>query len=349
MHQSNKSGAETRRQRDFWNRFFASFALLGIICAGSSPAWSGKAGGMWIAGEGSSTVDEVLPNQRKHSGVVSPTILNGSSVDAPCGVCFDKSKNLWVTGFGDTVLEFTPAQLKKLRTTSDPTPNVTITSSSFLDTIGCTFDKNGNLWIVDDVIEGVLQISKAQLNAGSGDITPAITITSTATFVTPNFPIFDKSGNLWITEESAAEVVQFTPNQLTSSGDQAPAVVLSDDGNGSLDEPGQPGFDGKGNLWVPNFTNSTVVMFKKSDLGASGSPTPAVTLNSASVMSSQSLDGPWGLAFQGKGTLWVANYTSGNISKFIPSQLKMSGSPVPKVFLKGIESQMYQITFGPVF
>ncbi len=90
-------------------------------------------------------------------------------------------------------------------------------------------------------------------------------------------------------------------------------------------------------------------MFKKSDLGASGSPTPKVTLSSASVLSSQSLHGPWGLAFQGKGTLWVANFTSGNISKFIPSQIKASGSPVPKVFLQGIESGGYQITFGPVF
>ncbi len=240
MHQSNKSGAETRRQRDFWNRFFVSFALLGIICAASPPAWSGAAGSLWIADNGNQRIDEVLPNQRKHSGVVSPIILGGTPVKNSAGVCFDKSKNLWVTGFDETVLEFTPAQLRQLATTSDPTPAVTITSSSFGETVGCTFDKNGNLWVVEaaGIVQGIHQISKAQLNAGSGDITPAITITSTATFLFPNFAIFDKSGNLWITEEDNSKIVQFTPNQLTSSGDKAPAVVLSDNGSGSLDTPG---------------------------------------------------------------------------------------------------------------
>lgn len=333
----------------FWNRLFASFALLGIICAAASPAWSGAAAGLWIAGQGFNEIDEVLPNQRKHSGTVTPIILNGSSIDEPCGVCFDKSKNLWVTGFGGTVLEFTPAQLRKLRTTPNPTPVVTITSSSFKDTVGCTFDKNWNLWVVDGNARGVHEVSKAQLNAGSADITPAITVTSVATLLFPNFATFDKSGNLWITEKFNDKIVKFTPNQLTSSGDKSPAIVLSDNGSGSLDEPGQPAFDGKGNLWVPNFGNSTVVMFKNSDLGASGSPTPGVTLSNASVMSSQSLDGPWGLAFQGKGGLWISNFYSGNISKFIPSQIKVSGSPVPKVFIQGIASEMYQITFGPLF
>jgi hypothetical protein len=55
------------------------------------------------------------------------------------------------------------------------------------------------------------------------------------------------------------------------------------------------------------------------------------------------------LTFRGKGELWVSNYSSGNISKFIPSQIKKSGSPAPKVFLKAAAIDAYQITFGPVF
>jgi hypothetical protein len=85
------------------------------------------------------------------------------------------------------------------------------------------------------------------------------------------------------------------------------------------------------------------VMFQKSDLAASGSPTPRVILSN----NGGSLDSPFGLVFQGKGTLWVSNIDMGTISKFLLSQIKTSGAPVPKVFLM-TSTEPYQITFGPV-
>ncbi|HYL60468.1 MAG TPA: hypothetical protein VEU51_16490 [Candidatus Acidoferrales bacterium] len=320
------------------------FVLMAAVCSAPSRAWCAAAS-LWVADEGNNRVVEVIPKQLKHSGTPFLIFDNSASISTPGGVCFDAAKNLWVTGFNDAVLEFTPAQLNALPTTSNPVPVTTIISMHFSETVGCTFDSQGNLWVIDAGAKGVHEVSKAQLAAGTGTIVPAISVTATTALDFPNFATWDKGGNLWITSEDNSRIAEFSVSQLSSSGDKAPAVLLSDNGSGSLDEPGQPAFDGKGNLWVPNYTNSTVVMFQKSDLGVSGSPNPKVTLHSASG----SLDGPWGLTFQGKGPLWVSNYSSGTVAKFLPSQIKKNGSPVPKVVLQSVQSNGYQIVFGPVF
>jgi ligand-binding sensor domain-containing protein len=320
-----------------------SLVLLALVGCAPSPAWSAAAASLWVGDAPLDRIDEILPRQRKHSGTVSPTILNGSAIVPVSGICFDQSKDLWVS-VRDALAEFTPAQLKQLKTTSNPTPAVTITSSSFSFLAGCTFDAQSNLWVADGDAEGVHEISKAQLDAGSADLTPAVTITSVATFAFAAFPAFDKSNNLWITSANNGKIVQFSASQLGSSGDKAPAIVLS-----NISDPGQPAFDRQGNMWVPSFFASTILKLKNADLAASGSPTPQVTLSAKMVMGVDSLAGPTALAFEGNGALWVANNTTGALAKFLPSKIKKSGSPVPKVLLKGIGGDTQEITFGPVF
>ena len=120
-------------------------------------------------------------------------------------------------------------------------------------------------------------------------------------------------------------------------------MVLSPDGS-SLSEPGQLAFDHKGNLWVPNYGNNTVVMFAEGDLSASGMPIPKVTL------STSTFNGPWGLALDGGKNLWISNWNVGVIMKISSKKLKKSGAPTPSVTLTSvIDNAADQITFGPAF
>jgi streptogramin lyase len=187
----------------------------------------------------------------------------------------------------------------------------------------------------------VHEFTQAQLNVG-GNQSPAINITSNASLDGPEFGVFDKSGNLWLSSENNSQVEEFTASQLGSNGDKLPAVILSAK-SGSLDLPGQLVFDHRGNLWVANLGNATVVMFAKKQLKASGMPVPAVTL------SSSAFDDPWGLAFDGGGNLWVSNFIGGQISKFSSKQLRKSGSPTPPIAITGVLGHSHQMTFGPVF
>jgi sugar lactone lactonase YvrE len=315
----------------------AAIALALMVGATASQAWSAN---LWVAYSSSGTIDSYPPKKLTHSGSPTPIELTGAS--SPTGLAFDKHHNLWAVLAGTSVVEYSAAQLKHLKQNSSPTPVVVITSSSTFDYLyGCNFDKQGNLWLADYSADSIYALSKAQLAAGSGDVTPAIVITS-PDMDGPNFVTLDKAGNAWVDNESSGSLAEFSAAQLTSSGDKSAAVLISDDGSGSLNEPGEIGFDPKGNLWVPNYDADTVVKFSKSQLSGSGSPTPAVTL------SSPIFTGPWGLAFQGN-KLIVMNYDDAKIAKFTANQLKSNGAPTPKVVVQGIGMYNYQIVFGPSF
>jgi len=343
MHTFRAFNRTSSRSAAFSLRSIPAIALLAVACGASSPAWCKPAASLWMADTGNSRVVELTPSDLTSSGTPSPIVLDSAALDEPEGVAFDKTKNLWVSTFGNSlVLEFTPAQLKNLGTVSNPTPHATIGSTMFDALDGCTFDKHGNLWVIDFDGDGVHELTHKQLKAGSNsDITPKINITSSS-LVDPNFGVFDKSGNLWISSEDSSAIVGFSASQLRSSGAKTPNVILSSS-SGSLDDPGQMVFDGKGNLWVANYGNATVVEFAKNQLGATGAPTPAVTL------SGSAFDGPWGLALDSGGNLWVSNYINDLISQFSSPQLTTSGTPTPPVVLTGVLDGSYGMTFGPVF
>jgi sugar lactone lactonase YvrE len=318
----------------------AAAALLILICGTPLHAWCGNQN-LWVSFESGGGIVSYTSSQLRKSGMPAPVQL--STFPFVLGLAFDKSQNLWADVGHFQVVRFTPAQLKNLKNNPSPTPGVIITSMSSLNNIiGCNFDRKGNLWMVDVSADTLNEISKAQLAAGTRDITPAIVITLSG-INDPNFVTFDKAGDAWIDDVANTQIAEYSASQLKSSGTKTPVVLLTDDGSGtSLSSPGEIVFDKKGNLWVANSSN-TVVEYAKGQLGRSGNPAPTVKLSSAIF------DGPFGAAFDSKGDLVVANTGSGTIVKFTPNQLKTSGAPIPKVAVTATVTNDYQITFGPAF
>jgi sugar lactone lactonase YvrE len=316
----------------------AAISLLMLTCGTPSHAWCAN---LWVTNSlGGGGVGSFTSKQLAKSGMRAPKNLGS---DGTTGLAFDRSKNLWVVIYESReVVRFTAAQLKNLKTNPSPTPGVIITSTSkFINIYGCNFDQQGNLWVVDYSNDSIDELSKAQLAAGSGNVTPAIVITS-ADLDGPNFLTFDKGGNAWVDNETGDTIAEFSASQLTSGGSKSATVLISDDGSGtSLDAPGEIAFDKKGNLWVPNYNVGTVVEYAKGQLTSSGNPAPTVKLSSAIF------DGPWGAVFDAKGNLVVEDYNDGTIAKFTPKQLKVSGATVPKVSVTVNAIENYQIIFGP--
>jgi sugar lactone lactonase YvrE len=137
---------------------------------------------------------------------------------------------------------------------------------------------------------------------------------------------FDANGNLWVTLFLQQAVAEYTASQLSAGGTVTPAVTLSG-AAGSLVDPTGLAFDAHGNLWVANFGDSSVVEFPVGQLASSGSPAPAVTISA----SSGSLSAPSGLAFDGGGNLWVANFGNGTMVEFTSTQLAGGGGLTPAV------------------
>jgi sugar lactone lactonase YvrE len=289
-------------------------------------------------------VGEITPDQLKNGTPSRIKIVEKPALNNAMGVAFDGGGNLWVTTMDNHVFEFSRAQLSTLSTTPSPVPVAAFTSSAFEFILGCTFDAQGNLWVVDSQANGVDEFAKEQLDAGGQIIAPAVTITSNS-LGSPAFGAFDSSGNLWVSSTDNSVVARFNTNQITSGGSVTPDIIIS---GPSLNFPGQLQFDKKGNLWVTNSGTSNVVEFSKDQLAASGSPNAAIVLNPAPVGSAMSIDVPWGLAFDPPGNLWVYNYTTATVAEFSSQQLNASGYPVPPIVMTGFPFYAGQMTFGPV-
>ncbi len=310
-------------------RSVLAVALLMLTCGTPSHAWCAN---LWVSLEDGGGIESYTPGQLARSGTATPIHL--STFDTATGIAFDDSHNLWAVIDGNEVARFTNAQLNNLGHDPNPTPGVIIKSTfAFRHIYGCSFDHEGNLWVVDTENGSIDELSQAQLEAGSGNIAPHVVISS-PDLVGPNFVTFDKVGNAWVDSKDGDQIAKFSAGELTSSGVKSADVLLSDDGScTNLCGPGEIAFDPRGNLWITNEDADTVVEYTKDQLASSGKPAPAVTLSSAIF------NAPWGAVFDTTGDLVVINYSDGKIAKFAARQLKMSGAPAPEVTVTGSKIQ----------
>lgn len=146
------------------------------------------------------------------------------------------------------------------------------------------------------------------------------------------------SGRLWVPVRQDGQVQGFTRNQLRA-GTDSPGLAIT----GAGSEPINAIFDGRGNMWVASFADSTLLKYNAATLATGGAPTPAVTISSNPT---GSLNGPVGMAFDNKGNLWVGNFGSPNgggagdntLVRFTPAQIARSGEPTPAVILTGFDN-----------
>jgi hypothetical protein len=331
---------------------------------------------LWVAN--ATNVVEFLPSQLQ-SGSSDPAphlTLNSAAFGAPQDVMFDGRGNLWVIDAGTVstggtvapaIFEFTVSQLAKLSTTNNPTPAVTIQSSSFVSPKQAIFDGQGNLWVSDSGSNAVYAFTRSELSATNTSAIPASIITSSTAFNGPIGIAFDGGGDLFVANNGGNTIYGFkasslpnlnaSPATITSSSPATltPSVTLTNSG-GSIQAPWGLAFDGRNNLWSSNAgASNTVVEFTRTQLASSGDPTPNITLSSVAVNSNQTLVAPNGIAFDDDGDL-VADSSAApfGIAGFSQSQLVtgMTSGPTPDVFLVGGSTTLNMpagVAFGPVF
>jgi hypothetical protein len=342
--------------------------------------WGGGGNGngnnaLWVAN--GTDVVEFSPSQLVN-GVSDPTprrTISSSVFSSPQGVVFDYYGDLWVidggTVSGDgtvapALYEFTAKQLSNLSSNASPTPAVTISSASFVFPQQATFDGNGNLWVTDNGGNAVFVFSAKQLSTSGAATVPVATITSTPGFNGPLGITFDYRGNLWVANNGGNTIVGFSASVLpainasSTAAQTVPAIIptstLSDNGSGSIQAPWALAVDNNGNLWSSNANApNTVVEFTRSQLAASGSPTPNITLASATVSNNATLVAPNGIAFDYYNDLAVMSSGAPfGMAGYGPSQLRTNPtSPLtPAVFLVGSSTTLNAPagdTFGPTY
>ena len=263
------------------------------------------------------------------------------------------TKGLWIAN-GTNVIEYIPSQLTG-GGTGATVPHLAINSAAFGAPQGVTFDKAGNLWVMDPegMVNGVktpalFKFTAAQLAALKTNSTPdpAATITSTA-LAFPQQSVFDANGNQWVSDHDGNKVNVFTAAQLAMTG-LNPTIPVVSITSASFNGPLGIVFDAAGNLWVANnggvmgangvasATGTTIVEFAAKNLPmvpATGMVTPDMTPDVIlSDNGAGSVQGPWALAFDTAGNLWSNNAAPPFVvEEFMKTSLAMTAAPMPAV------------------
>ena len=266
---------------------------------------------------------------------------------SPYGLAFDSSGNLWVASEGSSlVLQYPASSL----TANGPAADLVLGSTS-LTSATCSgypssalagnclgdirelaLNPSGSLFVSDYSSEGLDLFSptfSSGMNGGlalGGQGCHSLANTTCG----PDGVAFDKQGNLWVADYDLGRVMEFTPpffpgedasivigqpDFITrdSAGACAPATSLS-----LLCEPVGIAFDPSGNLWVSDTGGDRVLEFAQPFQDGESASLVVGTGSCPSTATSSSLCGPWGIAFDSSGNLWVADTYDWRVLEFPP-------------------------------
>lgn len=275
-------------------------------------------GMLWVAQNGGGgNSDAVAYDQSKLTGPgtqspdISLDLASGNPSNNVVGMAFDAWGNLWLASAstsGDRIAALTPEQLA---TGGDLDPETVITSSAFQYVRDITLDADGNLWASNGDSDTVVELSAAQLAAAlvSGELevseAPVVSIES-ADFDSPHGIEIDASGNLWVANRGANNVLEIAAADLTVSGTPAAATAITGDTPSpvvtQLTAPTDLVFQPDGDLWVSYLASNVLARYTPAQLAASGNyePDPQTTVPVSAI--------PYGIAVDAQGGVWSAQY-----------------------------------------
>jgi len=210
---------------------------------------------------------------------------------APLDIAFDSSGNLWIADrIHNRVVEFKPPFADGMSGSSvvgqpDINSSAASTSQAGLNAPeSVAFDAAGNLWVVDEGNNRILEFASASLAQDQ------------------------PSSTLEIGQPPGANQFNTSGGALTRSGLHAPVGLA---------------FDGAGDLWASDRINNRVLEFKPpftDGMNASieiGQPAGSSEFSSNVAETSQDgLNNPLGIAFDPTGNLWVADQANSRIVEF---------------------------------
>ena len=197
------------------------------------------------------------------------------------------------------------------------TPNVAISGEGFSQTLSTTQDLSVESGLYQVKVKRVSEAASADELVGKayGEIDASLQEVCVepekTTSVTVTYEEQPASGKLWAANDLGHRILGFSENDLATPNSD-PASIRLDFGFDSLKGIA---FDDMGNLWAARFNPEAIIVLTPDQLAASGTPTPAL------IIESSSLSAPWDVAFDSEGNLWVSDWQKHSLLMFAPDTL----------------------------
>lgn len=207
----------------------------------------------------------------------------------------------------------------------------------------------GKVYVVDNSYHRVLRYGSAaalgngqaaEAVFGQPNLQSATPGTTQSSLDSPISVTIDNSGNLWVSDTENGRVLRWANADSAASGEAAAQVLGHADFTTrgpegatatGLSRPGGIAADSTGRLWVADYFGNRVVRYDNAAAKGNGGAADAVIgqpdlQGDAGGVSQNQFDGPYDLAIDAQGHLWVADFGNSRILRFDNAALKPNGA-----------------------
>ena len=295
-----------------------------------------SSGNVYVADTYGSTIRKITP-----AGVVTtlagkteePGSSDGTGADAsfsdPIGVAVDSNGNVYVADTGNaTIRKITPAGAVTTlagaagQTGSADGPGA---DARFNYPEGVAVDSNGNVYVAESLNSVIRKITPAGVvstlagtaaQRGSTDGTGA-----DARFVAPWGIAVDSSGNVYVSDVADTRIRKITPAGVVSTLAGKTEEPGSSDGAGAdarFDFPTGVAVDSDGNVYVAESLNSVIRKITSAGVVTTLAGTAGESGSTDGTGAAARFSGPFGIAVDSSGTVYVADTNNSTIRKITP-------------------------------
>jgi uncharacterized protein (TIGR03437 family) len=285
------------------------------------------------------------------SGMIATVAGGGSVVDdngpatsaqlrSPSGVAADSAGNLYIADQGNRIRKVSNGVITTVAGNGTPGysgDNGPAASAQLTSPYGAAVDSAGNLYIADDGNHLVRKVSNGVVTtvagggASLGDNGPA----TSARLTWPCGVAVDSAGNLYIADQGDNRIRRVSNGVITTvagdgtwgySGDNGPAT------SAQLSGPWGVAVDAAGNLYIADTRNNRIRKVSNGVIATvAGNGTPGFSGDNGPASNAQ-LNGPWGVAVDAAGNLYIAdssNYRIRMVSNGVIATVAGSGLTAP--------------------
>ncbi|MBI4009647.1 MAG: hypothetical protein HY361_00430, partial [Candidatus Aenigmarchaeota archaeon] len=266
-----------------------------------------------------------------------------STLNAPFGIAFDSSGNLFVADFSNHRIlrydtPFTDGEAATLVlgqadfTSGSANRGGSVAANTLSNPNRVEFDSSGNLFVADGSNNRILRYDApftdgeaATLVLGQADFTTGTSGTTASTLSAPRHVKFDSSGNLFVADGSNNRILRydtpFTDGEAATLvlGQSSFTTSTASTTTSTLNAPFGHTFDSSGNLFVADRGNHRILRY---DTPFTDGEAATLVLGQSSFTTSTSgttaskLNLPFGIAFDSSGNLFVADGSNNRILRY---------------------------------